>query len=257
MAADRQACGFAGWPIWRAALLAGAFFIFGGARAEAGSRPGEVTAVAPEAILDRRPADPAPVPRQANTERSMRGNPLWAVPLEALADTRARPIFSPSRRPPSTPIVASPPPPIPKPPPPREPDRVKLTLLGTIIGTSDGIGVFLDETSKVIRIKTGASHDGWTLRSVNRRAASFERNRQETTLTFSPPGSERPASGVGVAASRSGGFNGSGNSAVANPAENRAQPVALTLPVPAPTMPGTHKLRQEIRQDVLSIGVQH
>ena len=259
MAADRQAYGFAGWPIWRAsALLAAAFFIFAGARAEAGSRPGEVTAVAPDGMLERQPVDPAPAPRQAKTETSLRGNPLWAVPLEALADTRTRPIFSPSRRPPSPPVVALVPPPTPKPPPPREPDRLKLTLVGTVIGTSDRIGVFLDETSKeVIRIRTGASHDGWTLSSVHRRAASFEKNRQETTLKFLPPGSEQPASGVGVVASRAGGVSVSTNRGAVTPAVNRARAAALTIPASAPTAPNSHKLRQEIRQDILSIGVQH
>ena len=259
MAADRQACGFAGWPIWRAsALLAAAFFMFGGARTEAGSQPGEITAVAPDAIGDRRPIDPAPIPRRGKTETSLTGNPLWAVPLGALTDTRARPIFSPSRRPPSPPFVASSPPPTPKPPPPREPDRVKLTLLGTVIGTSDSIGVFLDETSKdVIRIRIGASHDGWRLNSVQRRAASFKKNRQETTLMLAPPGSDQPPSSVGLAASKSSDANVSGNRGAANSAENRARPVALTLPAAAPTTPSTHKLRQEIRQDILSIGVQN
>src|SRR5262249_32377880 len=244
MAMDRQACGFAGWPIWCAsALLAAAFFIFAAAPARAGARPGQATVVAPGGM----PVDPAPIPRQAKTESSLRGNPLWAVPLETLAETRARPIFSPSRRPPSPPVVASrPPPPTPKPPPPSEPDRLKLTLLGTVVGETDSIGVFLDETSKdVIRIRTGASHDGWTLSSVHRRAASFEKNRQETTLMLAPPGSEQPPS---VAAARSGGVNVSGNRADANPAENRARPVALTYPAPAPVAPSPHKLRREIRQ---------
>jgi general secretion pathway protein N len=259
MATDRQACGFANRPIWRAsALLAAAFFIGGVARAETGSRPGEVTSVAPGAILDRRAVDPPPMPRQAKTESSRRGNPLWAVPLEALADTRARPIFSPSRRPPSPPVVASPPPPPPpKPASPVEPDRLKLTLLGTVIGTSDRLGVFLDETSKeVIRIRTGASHDGWTLSSVQPGAASFEKNRQEMTLKFPLPGSERPASGVGVVAARPGGVSVSGNGGAVNPADNRARAAALTIPA-SPTAPSAHKVRQEIRRDILSIGVQN
>jgi len=255
MATDRQARGFAGWPIWRVStLLAAALFIIASPRVEAGSRPGEVTAVAPEGMLDRRAVDAAPIPDQARTESSLRGNPLWAVPLAALPDTRARPVFSPSRRPPSPPVVAAPPPPTPKPPPPREPDRLKLTLLGTVLGASESIGVFLDETSKeVIRIRTGASHDGWTLRSLHRRAARFEKNRQETTLTLAPPGSEQPASGADVVASRSGGLNVSANRGAANPVENRARPVAPIVPISAPVTPHAHK----IRQDVLSIGPQN
>jgi general secretion pathway protein N len=234
MTADRRACGFAGWPIWRASAVLAAVLIPGHLRAEAGSQP--------------------PIPHQA-TESSLRGNPLWAVPLAALADTRARPIFSPSRRPPSPPVVASQPPPKPKPPPPKEPDRLKLTLLGTVIAASESIGVFLDETSKeVIRIRTGASHNGWTLSSLQRRAASFEKNRQETTLVVPAPGSEQPASGVGV---RLGGINIPGNRDGAKPAEDRARPVALTLPAPVPATPAAHKIRQEIRRDILSIGAQN
>ncbi|MBV8755227.1 MAG: hypothetical protein JO328_20445 [Hyphomicrobiales bacterium] len=259
MTADRRAGGFAGWPIWRvSALLAAAFLIFGIARAEAGSQPGEVMAVAPDANLDRRPADPVPIARAARTESSLRGNPLWAVPLAALAETRARPIFSPSRRPPSPPVVASQPPPPPKPSPPKEPDRLRLTLLGTVIAETESIGVFLDETSKeVIRIRTGASHEGWRLSSLQRRAASFEKNSQETTIMLSPPGSEQPASGAGVLAARSGGSNVPGNHGAADSAENRARPVALTLPAPVPPTPSSHNLRREIRQDILSIGAQN
>lgn len=260
MAADQQACGSVYRPTRRAsALLAAAFFILASAWAEAGSRPDAVTAVAPDGSPGRRSVDLVPTPRQAETETSLRGNPLWAVPLGALAQTRARPIFSPSRRPPSPPVVAAAPPPAPKaPPPPREPDRLKLTLLGTVIGTSERIGVFFDETAKeVIRIRAGASHDGWSLSSVERRAASFEKNRQETTLTLPPPGTEQPTSTVGVAAAKSGGVTVSGNHGPANPAENRARPVALTLPASASTALTTHKLRQEIRQDILSIGVQN
>jgi hypothetical protein len=244
MATDQQACGSVYRPTWRAsALLAAAFFIFASAWAEAGSRRDDLV----------------PIPRQAETETSLRGNPLWAVPLGALAQTRTRPIFSPSRRPPSPPVVAAaPPPPTPKAPPPKEPERLKLTLLGTVIGTSERIGVFLDETSKeIIRIRAGASHDGWSLSSLERRAASFEKDRQETTLTLPPPGTEQPASNVGIAAAKPGGVSISGNRGPANPPENRARPVALTLPASASTALTSHKLRQEIRQDILSIGVQN
>jgi general secretion pathway protein N len=188
-----------------------------------------------------------------NKEKPLIGNPLWKIALSALQETRARPIFSPSRRPPSPPVVAAPPAPAPKPPTPREPDHLKLTLLGTVIGASEGIGVFVDETSKdVIRIRTGASHDGWTLRSLQRRAASFEKDHQETTLVLTSPGSEQAAPSGGVITSS--GANTSGNDrGAAKSLENRAQPTALILPASAPTTRSAHK----IRQDILSIGVQN
>ena len=72
-----------------------------------------------------------------------------------------------------------------------------------------------------------------------------------------PPSSDQPVLGVGVVSARSGGVSVPGYRGDANPGENRARPVALTLPAPAPTTPSGHKLRQEIRRDVLSIGVQN
>jgi hypothetical protein len=187
--------------------------------------------------------------------RTLPGNPLWDVALSALQETRARPIFSPSRRPPSPPVVAAAPPPPPKPPPPREPDRLKLTLLGTVIGESDAIGVFVDETSKdVIRIRVGESHDGWTLRSIHKRAASFEKNYQGTTLMLPTPGTEQPALSVGGVASRIGGASVCGNDrGVGGSLENCAQPAALTLPASESPPRSAHT----IRQAMLSIPVRN
>src|SRR5580693_1150799 len=60
-------------------------------------------------------------------------NPLWAIPLSALAATRTRPLFTPSRRPPA-PVVANVPRPAPRPapapPPPPVPEHPNLTLVG-------------------------------------------------------------------------------------------------------------------------------
>jgi general secretion pathway protein N len=186
-------------------------------------------------------------------ERPLTGNPLWGVALNALQETRARPIFSPSRRPPSPPVVAAPPPPPPpKPPAPKEPDRPKLTLLGTVIGTSDGMGVFVDEASKnVIRIRAGESHAGWTLRQVHRRSASFEKDHQETTLLLPTPGSEQRALSVADVPSRTGAASVCGNDRnVGGLPQNCAPSATPILPVSAPTTRNAHK----IRQDILSIG---
>jgi general secretion pathway protein N len=254
MATGQRACRIADWPIGRAsALLVAAFFIFGEARAESRSRPGDITAIAPGAILDRQPVEPGPVPRQATTETSLRGNPLWAVPLEALMETRARPLFSPSRRPPPPPVVAaSPPAPPPKPPAPREPDQPRLTLVGTVTGASDRIGIFVDESSKdVIRMRIGETHAGWILRSVHRRAASFAKDRQEATLAFPNPGAAQPVLSVGGPASKIDNASVCGqNRNVAGASANCAPAAAPIIPASAPTTRSAHK----VRQDVLSIG---
>jgi len=248
--ACRRACGVA-------TLLLAALAGCGDVRAETIPRLDEVTAHAPDEMRDRAAVSRVTTPARARQESSLAGNPLWGIALTSLQETRARPLFSPSRRPRSPPVIAAPPPPSPKAPAPREPDRLKLTLVGTVIGTSERIGVFVDETSKeVIRMRTGASHDGWTLHSIDRRAASFEKNRQETTLMFAPSGSERPTPSVGVVASGGGGNISGSSRGAANLADTVARPVALTFPASPPPAPG-QKTRREIRQDILSIGVQN
>jgi general secretion pathway protein N len=203
-----------------------------------------------------------PPPATPQQKTSLTGNPLWRIALGALEETRARPIFSPSRRPPSPPVVAAvPPPPPPRPPPASEPDHLKLTLMGTVIGEADRIGVFVDEASKeVIRIRIGESHGGWTLRSVHRRAANFEKDDQEASLLLPTPGAEQPAPVTGGAASKIGvtlstggaGVCGNGRGAGGSP-ENCARSAAPVIPASAPA---TRRAR-EIRQDILSIAVQH
>jgi general secretion pathway protein N len=130
------------------------------------------------------------------------GNPLWAVPLDALSMTHERPLFSPSRRPP--PIVVAVPEPAParSPPPPAEPERPRLTLLGTIVGESGSIGVFLDPaTQDVIRLRTGEAHDAWMLRSVRGREVGLEKNRLTAILSLPAPGADPKAQSVSPAPS--------------------------------------------------------
>ncbi len=125
------------------------------------------------------------------------GNPLWAIPVSALPQTNARPLFSPSRRPPAAPILAAAAAsPVKLGPPPKSgPDHPLLTLLGTIVSDSVEIGVFADETSHdVIRLKAGEVHDGWTLSAVAPRAATFDRTgAQPATLSLPAPGAEPTA----------------------------------------------------------------
>jgi general secretion pathway protein N len=130
-------------------------------------------------------------------ERAPTGNPLWGIPLRILTATRERPLFSPSRRAPALAIAAPAPAPRPvvaaKPP---EPDHLLLSIVGTIVSASDGIGVFIDQaTNEVIRIHTGQEHGGWMLRSVHGREAEFEKNERISTLALpaSRPAAAEPA----------------------------------------------------------------
>jgi hypothetical protein len=116
------------------------------------------------------PAQPTKQGGLVASEPAQRGNPLWSLPLNSLSATRERPIFSPSRRPPPPPVVAAPyvPPASPPPSPrkPAEPDHPLLTLLGTLAGESQGVGIFLNETDKTtLRLRTGEDHHWLCCRS--------------------------------------------------------------------------------------------
>lgn len=121
-----------------------------------------------------------------DTERS--GNPLWSIPLRSLSATRERPIFAPSRRPPQRPVVAKP-----QRPPPEHivkaapPERPALTLIGTVVGEKDGIGIFIDQaTHQMISLKTGEGHVGWVLKEVEPRAVTLEKEHTSETLQLPP-----------------------------------------------------------------------
>jgi hypothetical protein len=143
-----------------------------------------------------KPAGEPGAPRQRPAAQSApNGNPLWSVPLRMLTATRDRPLFSPTRRAPPAPVpvVAVSPAPPPPPPQPAAPDRPQLTLVGTISGGSEGIGVFVDElTTRTIRIRTSQDYAGWTLLAVTRREATFKKDDRQATLTFPVPGQGQP-----------------------------------------------------------------
>lgn len=138
--------------------------------------------------LDRTPAPAAKA-------RGLSANPLWAIPLASLAITRERPIFTPSRRPLAPAVIA----PAKVTPPkavvvsPAAPQRPNLTLVGTVVGSTEGFGVFLDQTThNIVRLKTGEGHAGWILRSVKAREATLEKERQTETLRLPAPGENTP-----------------------------------------------------------------
>jgi hypothetical protein len=137
-------------------------------------------------------ADPkaagADMPSPKLAEDRARGNPLWAIPLNNLTATRGRPIFSPSRRPPPPAIVAAP-----YVPPPR-------MLVGTVTGEQEAFGIFLDQTAnKIVRLKLGDLHGGWTLRQVRGREVMLQKNDEIIFLALPPPGTRPAVSGTQVA----------------------------------------------------------
>jgi len=130
--------------------------------------------------LEQTPATAAP-------ERGPIANPLWAVPIGSLSITRDRPLFTPSRRPPAPAVVA--PPPIVQPKVvTRPPEHPNLTLIGTVVGETEGIGIFMDQTTReFVRLKIGEGRAGWILRSVKTRGATLEKADQVETLSFPAP----------------------------------------------------------------------
>jgi len=123
-------------------------------------------------------------PPETATAPMPTGNPLWAVPLGSLSITRARPLFSPSRRPPAPAVIAVPAAP-PPPPKPAEPDHPLLALVGTIVGNPKNIGVFADPIAKkFIHLTIGQDHAGWVLRAVDSREATFEKDQHKSTITL-------------------------------------------------------------------------
>jgi len=175
----------------------------------------------------------------AGRENTPFGNPLWTVPLRSLSATRERPIFSPSRRPPPAAVVAAPyASPVVRPPTrPPEPDHPLLTLLGTVAGTTEGFGIFIDDTTRsVVRLKTGEGHAGWILRSVRGREVTFDKDKRTATLSLPTPGTElADRRALASSAGQSGGdgwVDGDGQ-IITPPLRNIPQPVVALPSAPA------------------------
>jgi hypothetical protein len=138
------------------------------------------------------------IPPATNTpaaaERTLSANPLWEMPLKQFSVTRERPIFLPSRRPPapaaSTVTVAK----VVAPPKPKEPEQPQLSLVGTISGDDTRFGIFVDQATKnVLRLKVGEDFQGWQLRSIQAREASFQKNQLTFIVSLPQPGLSQPS----------------------------------------------------------------
>jgi hypothetical protein len=186
-------------PVMRFVLLLAAFGVAVSTSAS-GTDVSDIDASTPrrtEAPIASPPSDSAPPavavkPQGAPvvaSEGAAGANPLWAIPLATLSQTRDRPIFSSSRRPPPpavvpVPQVKAPPPPLKSPPA----ERPQLSLVGTVAGSEQSFGIFLDQASKTaLRLKVGEAFQGWKLRSVQGREATFERDQQITILSLAQP----------------------------------------------------------------------
>jgi hypothetical protein len=139
---------------------------------------------------------PPATPNAPATERTLSANPLWEMPLKQFSVTRERPIFLPSRRAPAPPasIVTVAKVVVPK---PKEPEQPQLSLVGTISGDDAKFGIFVDQTTKnVLRLKVGEDFQGWELRSIQAREASFQKNQLTFVVALPQPGFSQPSVAV-------------------------------------------------------------
>src|SRR4029077_954267 len=99
----------------------------------------------PRLAVTRHAMPPPDVTAKPAATPTVSANPLWAIPLNALAATRNRPLFTPSRRPPA-PAVASVPAaaPRPQPAPPAVAPQPHLNLIGPV-GREGGGGAAASE----------------------------------------------------------------------------------------------------------------
>jgi hypothetical protein len=140
---------------------------------------------------------PPSTPGASATERPLSANPLWGMPLKQFIVTRERPIFLPSRRPPAPPPSAVTVAKVIAPPKPKEPEQPQLSLVGTISGDDARFGIFVDQASKtVLRLKEGEDFQGWQLRSIQSREASFQKNQQTFVVALPQPGLSQPSIAV-------------------------------------------------------------
>jgi general secretion pathway protein N len=162
------------------------------------------------AVIGKIDSNPAPAltnsatlrePNRSDPAReAAAGNPLWAIPIEVLAATRDRPLFSPTRRPPAPPVftVAAAEQPRSRPP---EPERPPLLLIGTAAGETTAIAVFLDQTTKrTVHLRSGQSQYGWVLGTVYKKQVVLQKDRVVVYLPLSA--ATAPAASTQVAESR-------------------------------------------------------
>jgi general secretion pathway protein N len=157
-------------------------------------RDAEVGTDAPanDTLIEMRPGVvAAPPASRTPTGKVYSGNPLWSIPLSTLTATRERPIFSPSRRPPSPVVAAIAPPAAATPvaaPPAAPPEPLSLGLVGTIGNGDDSVAVFVEQRTKaIIRLRVGEAYSGWILREVRSREASLEKGTRAETVVMQRP----------------------------------------------------------------------
>jgi general secretion pathway protein N len=151
----------------------------------------------PAASVDVGAAKPVARPAPDTSWPAPRGNPLWSVPLTALAATQERPIFSATRRPPPRAVAAAPVVEVRAPPPPKPVEPPPLMLVGAVVGEGDAIAILVNRTDqKIVRMRPGESVGGWSLTSVQPREVTFKQGDRSEVLALQRPGGTNAAAGL-------------------------------------------------------------
>lgn len=123
---------------------------------------------------------------EANLPAEQTFNP---PPLGRFAETLERPLFSPTRRPPEVKIVAAN-------PAPRAP--LDLILKGIIFSPEERIAIVAPKAKRhgqtILRLPEGATYEGWTLKEIAPKAATFRHGDAEEHLKLlfdEPPKTQR------------------------------------------------------------------
>jgi hypothetical protein len=152
--------------------------------------------VVPDASVDAPAQGGSPIAEPTST-----GNPLWAIPASKLSETRDRPLFTVSRRPPTPAAPAAPAPTSAVAAQATAPETPPFTLVGTIVGGDRRIAIFYDDNSKIASgVREGERASGWTLRSVDPRSATLEESGRVVTLALPEPSAEGGATPAPVSA---------------------------------------------------------
>jgi hypothetical protein len=131
------------------------------------------------------------------------GNPVAAVRLDRLSETRNRPLFSPSRRPPAPPapaVIAARVEPAPQALPPLSPPGV--ALFGTVIG-AQGARAFIaiGATNRIIGVRPGDDVSGWTVTAITQRNLVLSHAELSATFTLFNSGNASQIERSGAAVS--------------------------------------------------------
>jgi hypothetical protein len=119
---------------------------------------------------------------------SVSDNPVADVPLDRLSDTRNRPLFSRSRRPPAPPAPTAiaarvEPQPLPLLPPPG------VALFGIVVGPQGPRAyIAAGATDRIIGVRPGDDVSGWTVTAITRSNLVLSRAERSATFTLFSPG---------------------------------------------------------------------